>query len=93
MDIGDRVIRRGAVDGLVIYNWEIADHWEGEHRLEIAVAQIASDGAVVTSSERLSIWPFKHDDLVSELRSVGLDIHQSTFNNVDEGYLVVATLS
>jgi len=90
MDIGDRVIRRGAVDGLVIYNWEIADQWEDEHGLEIAVVQIASDGAVIASSERLSIWPFKHDDLVSELRSVGLDLHQSTFNTVDEGYMVVA---
>ena len=91
MDIGDRVIRRGAVDGLVIYNWEIADQWEDEHGLEIAVAQIASDGAVVTSSERLSIWPFKHDDLLAELRTVGLGVDQSTFKPTEEGYMVVAT--
>ena len=91
MDIGDRVINRGAVDGVVIYNWEIADHWEDEHGLEIAVAQIASDGAVVTSSERLSIWPFKHDDLLAELRTVGLGVDQSTFKPTEEGYMVVAT--
>lgn len=91
MDIGDQVVRRGSVDAVVIYNWQIEDQWEMEHHLEIAVAQLASDGAVVTASERLSFWPFKHDDLVSELISAGLGIDQSTFDSTDEGYMVVAT--
>jgi SAM-dependent methyltransferase len=91
MDIADQVVRRGAVEGVVIYNWQIEDHWEKEHHLEIAVAQVASDGAVLTTAERLSFWPFKHDDLVSELRSIGLAVDQSTFNPTDEGYTVVAT--
>ena len=91
MDIGGQVVRRGGVDGLVIYNWHIENGWEDEHHLEIAVAQVASDGSVVASSERLSIWPFKHDDLLAELRKVGLGVYQSTFNLTEEGYMVVAT--
>jgi SAM-dependent methyltransferase len=90
MDVGDQVVRRGPFDGLVIYNWHIENRWEQEHHLEIAVAQIASDGAVVTNTERLSIWPFRHEDLVAELGKVGLGLDRSTFNPTEEGYMVVA---
>ncbi len=89
-DVGGRVVRRGDVDGVVIYNWQIEDRWEDEHHLDIAVAQIAADGSVTTGSERLSIWPFRPADLISELRSVGLTVAGSTHSPNEEGYLVVA---
>jgi len=57
LDVRDRVIRRRDSDGVLIYHWQIEDHWDDEHHLEVAVALIESDGSVRTYSERLSIWP------------------------------------
>lgn len=90
MDIRDRLVRRGGRDAVVVYNWQIKERWDQEHHLEIAVAQVKSDGSVVTCSERLSCWPFQHEELVSQLQSVGLKIEATTFDPDTEGYMVVA---
>lgn len=37
-------------DALVTYRWEIAPHWEQEHHVEIAVAQVGADGSVLVRS-------------------------------------------
>jgi SAM-dependent methyltransferase len=91
LDIGDQLVRRNGRDALVIYRWEIAPHWEQEHHIEIAVAQVNADGSVLVRSELLSCWPYRYDELGSELHSVGLRVEKSTFDPQAEGYMVVAT--
>lgn len=86
LDVRDRVIRRRDCDGVVIYYWQIEEHWEDEHHLEIAVAQLDPDGSVRTCSERLSLWPYRYDELVAELHASGLEIDSSTFAADVEGY-------
>ena len=90
MDVRDRLIHRNGRDAVVTYYWQIEQHWEQEHFLEIVVAQIEPDGAVRACSERLSIWPYRHDDLVAQLRSVGLTVQSTTFDPESDGYTVVA---
>ncbi len=72
------------------YYWQIEQHWEQEHFLEIVVARIEPDGAVRAVSERLSIWPYRYEDLVAQLRSVGLTVRSSTFDPEGDNYVVVA---
>lgn len=90
VDIRDRLIRRHDRDAVVSYYWQIEQHWEQEHFLEISVAQIEPDGAVRPCSERLSIWPFRYEDLVAELGAVGLSVVTTTFDPAADGYTVVA---
>ena len=84
IDVRDRLVGRRGHDAVVIYSWQIEHLWEQEHHLEIAVAQVEPDGTVLTSSERLSFWPYRYEELVAELQSVGLGIVESTFD--PEGY-------
>src|SRR3954463_15888565 len=90
VDVRDRVIRRNGRDGVVIYDWELEPLWEDEHHLQIAVALLDADGSVHTRSERLSFWPFRYEQLVAELESVGLTVDANTFHPEAEEYRVVA---
>lgn len=90
MEVRDQLVHRNGRDAVVIYRWEIPRRWEREHRIEIAVAQIEADGAVLVRSEVLSSWPYRYDDLVSELQRVGLSVERSDFDPEAEGYMVVA---
>ena len=90
LDVRDHVIRRDGRDGVLVYHWQIADRWEDEHHLEIAVALLEADGAVRTYAERLSVWPYRHDDLMRELAASGLDVESSTYDGIAENYTVVA---
>ncbi|WP_299447201.1 class I SAM-dependent methyltransferase [uncultured Phycicoccus sp.] len=90
LDVGDRLISRNGRDGMVVYWWEIAPHWEDEHHIEIAIAEVAKDNSVLVHSERLSSWPYRYVDLVSELERVGLEVETSTFDPEAENYTVVA---
>ena len=91
IDVRDRLIRRNDRDAVVSYYWQIEQRWEQEHFLEIVVAQIEPDGAVRSCSERLSLWPYRYEDLVAQLRSVGLTVQSTTFDPESDGYLVVAS--
>ena len=91
LDIRDQLVRRDGRDALIIYRWEIAPRWEEEHRVEIAVAQVTTDGSVLVRSELLSCWPYRYEELRSDLESVGLRVEKSTFAPEAEGYMVVAT--
>lgn len=90
LHVGDRLVRRQGRDALVVYNWQIEQRWDDEHHLEIAVAQVASDGSVLTCSERLSFWPFRREELDSQLQAVGLAVESNTFHPDAENYTVVA---
>jgi hypothetical protein len=39
----------------------------------------------------LSIWPYRYEDLVAQLRSVGLTVQSTSFDPESDGYLVVAS--
>ncbi|MFI2422810.1 methyltransferase domain-containing protein [Streptomyces sp. NPDC018955] len=90
VDVRDRLVRRNGRDAVVSYSWQIEQRWEQEHFLEIVVARIEPDGAVRACSERLSIWPYRYEDLVAQLRSVGLTVRSTTFDPESDRYLVVA---
>ncbi len=90
VDVRDRLIRRCDRDAVVSYYWQIEQCWEQEHFLEIVVAQVESDVEVRACSERLSIWPYRYEDLVAQLRSVGLTVQSTTFDPESDGYLVAA---
>ncbi len=90
IDVGDRLVRRHDRDAVVIYYWEIQKGWEQEHYLEIAVAQVAPDGAVSTTSERLSFWPYRYDELLADLHSLGLRLSTTTFDSEADEYIIVA---
>ena len=91
LDIGDRLVRRNGRDAIVVYRWEIAPHWEDEHHIEIAIAQVDAAGPVLVRSELLSCWPYRYDELEAELKRVGLRTDMSTFNPEAENYMVVAS--
>jgi len=90
VDVRDRLIRRNGRDAVVSYYWQIEQSWEQEHLLEIVVARVEPDGTVRACSERLSIWPFRYEELVEQLRAVGLTVGTSTYDPDAEGYTVVA---
>jgi SAM-dependent methyltransferase len=90
IDVWDRLTRRNGRDAVVMYQWQIAATWEQEHHLQIVVAQIEPDGTVISGSERLSIWPFRYDELTTQLQAVGLTTDDVTFDPDGGGYKVVA---
>lgn len=91
LDISDRLVCRNGRDAVVVYRWEIAQEWEEEHHIEIAVAQLDPPGSVLVRSELLSCWPYRHDDLEVELHRLGLRTELSTFDPEAENYVMVAS--
>jgi SAM-dependent methyltransferase len=90
LDISDRLVRRNGRDAVVVYRWEIAPHWEEEHHIEIAVAQVDPAGSILVRSEVLSCWPYRYEELEVGLRRVRLRTEVSTFDLEAEKYMVVA---
>lgn len=91
LDVRDRLVRRNGRDAVVIYYTQIEPAWEQEHHFEIAVTEVEPDGSLRTCSERLSFWPYRYEELVSELQSIGLTVENTTFDADDAGYLLVAS--
>jgi|SRR5581483_11236532 len=90
LEIADELVERRGRRGLVIYHWTIADGWDDEHFLDVAVAVLAEGGKVTTAAERLSFWPFTHGELDDDLRRTGLTPESSTYRDDVERYLVTA---
>jgi SAM-dependent methyltransferase len=93
LEVADRLVRRGEVDGLPIRAWTIPDAWDAPHRLDVAVAFPGADGQVETVAESLAFWPFTHEELAEDLRAVGLAIEASTYAPGVERYLVTTRRS
>lgn len=93
VDVWDRLVNRRGHDALVAYSWQIGQRWEEQHHLEIAVAQIENDGSVHTTTERLSLWTYRYEELVTELHSAGLQVVESDFALEAENYMVIARLT
>ena len=71
-------VERGGRHAVVSYEW--ADG--------VAEITVRVEGRVVR--ERLRFWPFTHDTLLAELREVGLEPAESTFEPGVDRYLVTA---
>ncbi len=56
----------------------------------VLTSRTEPDGSVRACSERLSSWPFRYEELVALLQSVGLEVETTTFDPDADGYLVVA---
>jgi SAM-dependent methyltransferase len=90
LQVADRLVERRGRTGLVVHAWTLPDGWGEPHALDVAVAVIGEGGAVTTVSERLSFWPFTHDELQEDLRWAGLEPLASTYEPDAERYLVTA---
>ena len=94
LEVAERLVTRHGRDAVVVYRWEIAETWEEEHRIEIAIAQLdagrRADRHVRTVSEVLSCWPYRREQLDAELREVGLRPESDTWDPDSENYRVVA---
>ena len=72
---------RTEVNGPVTHVWTIPDGWEEPHFLDITVHAV---------HERLTVWPFTHEQLEADLRAVGLKIAQNTYAPNVQRYLIAA---
>lgn len=93
IDVRDRLIRRNGRDAVVIYHTQIAPDWEQEHHMEIAVTEVRPDGSLRTCAERLSFWPYRYEELVAQLQSIGLTVETTPLDSDGAGYLLVAQSS
>jgi SAM-dependent methyltransferase len=93
LEVADRLVRRGDVDGLVIHSWTIPDDWDAPHRLDVAVAFPGAGEDVERVAESLTLWPFTHEDLDADLRAAGLAVEASTYAPGAERYLVTTRRS
>ncbi|MFF0267986.1 class I SAM-dependent methyltransferase [Kribbella sp. NPDC004536] len=91
LDISNHLVRRNGRDAVVIYRWEIAPHWEDEHHIEIAIAQVDATGLVHVRSELLPCWPYRHETLKADLHHAGLQTETTTFDPKAENYMLVAS--
>jgi hypothetical protein len=88
--VADRLVERRDGRALVIHAWTIADGWADEHHLDVAVALVDGGGDVTTRSERLSFWPFRHQELDEDLCAAGLAPESTTYADGIDRYLVTA---
>jgi 2-polyprenyl-3-methyl-5-hydroxy-6-metoxy-1,4-benzoquinol methylase len=90
LEIADELVERHGRPGLVIYGWTIPAAWDEIHFLDVAVALQNPSGKVDTHAERLSFWPFTHDELAEDLRRSGVTPESSTYADDVDRYLVTA---
>jgi SAM-dependent methyltransferase len=90
LEVGERVVERNGVAGLVMRAWTIPERLTEPHVMDTAVALIDGSGAVTTHAERLTVWPFTHEVLDADLRAAGLRPVTSSFTPEAERYLVTA---
>ena len=89
IDVRDHLVRRNGRDAVVIYHTQIAPDWEQEHHMEIAVTEVRPDGSLQTRSERLSFWPYRYEELIAQVLSIGLAVETTTLDADGAGYLLV----
>ncbi len=88
--VGERLVERDGRRALVVYGWSLADSWEARHHVDIAVAVVEPTGQVTSHVERLSFWPFRHEDLDADIRAAGLVKSYSGYAPTVDRYLVTA---
>jgi SAM-dependent methyltransferase len=89
-EVAERLVERNGVAGLVIHNWQIAEHWTEPHAMHVAVALLDGGGNVTTHAERLTFWPFTRGTLDADLLAAGLQPVDSSWTPDADRYLVTA---
>ena len=77
--VGEEVLERGGHRGLVAQAWTIPGSWDEPHHQDVVVALLEDDGAVTPLGERLTLWPYPHEDLTDDLGAAGLDFEHTTY--------------
>ena len=90
LEVGDALIVRNGIAGLVVHSWSIADDWDEPHILDVAVA-LLDDGRVRPHVARLTFWPFSHGQLLDDLEACSFAPRLDTYEDTLERYLVVST--
>ena len=90
LDVGDRLVERAARKAVVVYSWQVPPSWETEHRLQISVAALHDGDRLQVTTELLSIWPFRHEELRADVAAAGLSLAGSTYDATQPEYLVTA---
>lgn len=90
LQVADHLVERHGQPALVIHSWTIADDWDDRHTLDVAVARADAGGRVTTATERLSFWPFRHDELHGELATAGLRVESSSYSDGTDRYRITA---
>jgi SAM-dependent methyltransferase len=90
LEVEDRMVTRHGRGALVVRAWRLGTDWDDAHTLDVAVALPEASGTVVTISERLTFWPFTHEQLLEDLQAAGLEPIADTFSPDVDRYLMLA---
>ncbi len=93
LDVWNRLVKRGDRTAVVVYSWQVPPAWDAEHRLEISVAELQDGDRLQVTTEPLSIWPFRHEELQTDLSTAGLRVIGSTYDAAQANYLVTAQVT
>jgi SAM-dependent methyltransferase len=93
LEVDDRLVERDGARGLLIHRWHFADAWADEHAMEVAVALVGGDGTVETHQERLTFWPFTHEQLLADVAAAGLDVEFDGWRPAEARWALAAVLS
>jgi len=88
--IDERVRVRRDRRAVVIQAWTVPEAWDAAHRQDVRVAVLEPDDAVATRGERLTVWPFRHEQLAADLAAAGLVEATSTYEPAAGRYLMTA---
>jgi hypothetical protein len=90
LDVWDRLVERAGRKAVVVYSWQVPPAWDTEHRLEISVAALQDGDRLQVTTELLSLWPFRHEELQADVAAAGLSLASSTYDATQTNYLVTA---
>ena len=90
LDVWDRLVERAGRKAVVVYSWQVPPSWDAEHHLQISVAALRDDDQLQVTTELLSMWPFRHDELLADVAAAGLSLAGSTYDATQPQYLVTA---
>ena len=90
LDVWDRLVKRSGRKAVVVYSWQVPPSWDTEHRLEISVAALQDGDRLQVTTELLSLWPFRHEELQADIAAAGLSLVSSTYGATQTNYLVTA---
>ncbi len=88
--IDERVRVRGGRRAVVIQAWTVPDAWDAPHLQDVRVAVLEPDDAITVRGERLTVWPFRHEQLAADLAAVGLIEATSTYQETVGRYRMTA---
>jgi hypothetical protein len=83
-------VERADRKAMVVYSWQVPPSWDTEHRLEISVAVLQGGDRLQLTTELLSLWPFRREELQADIAAAGLSLTASTYDATQTNYLVTA---